>query len=285
MLKLKQVAWALAIGTAVILFCHYRLGLSWGTDALICIALGAVYQLDVDHTALRKLVASSEAAKRLWPYQVWIVPQWHQLLLDYGLIKGAEEFRQVWEKGLKDSRLIGFTVLQAGDLGEGELIFWDARKSFTTSVDFREDVEALEFEEPEAVKQLGLPPRHLWCFLKLGGVGGYQLGVTVPKDWWNRTCTTGGIGQLAATEHDTDVRTAETQLMVATLPWQEFECMYCHRGELDYESLKKIEKQKQLRDRKLAEYGWERKDDRGAEIRSPWHYLEHKYFRVQHRSI
>lgn len=289
MVNVKPYAWATAIGLAIILYCHYRLSLSWGICVSILLGLWVVYHLDEDHNELRKLVTGSKAAKRLRPYQVVIVPQWHQLLLDYKLINRTEEFSQLWEKGLKDAPVIRFTVLQSDDLGLPQLIYWDTRKSFVTSVDFEEPVKGLEFEKLEGARQpefmAGLweatigEPRWVRWFLKSGV--GYELGLTVPTGWWDRIRAVGEMGDIARTEFDTNALTGETQLMVATLPCQEFE-MYSHRGERD---LKPLNKQEEGRSIKLAEHGWKRKDTRDAEVRSPWHYLEQKYFHVQHRSI
>src|SRR2546428_11198541 len=101
--NLKRFARDLAIWSPAFLYCHYRVGLSWGTSGFIWLGLGLLTRLEENDVALRKLIARSEAASHRWLYQVVIFPQWHNLLLDYRLINGTDEFRQVWEKGLKDS--------------------------------------------------------------------------------------------------------------------------------------------------------------------------------------
>lgn len=278
----KRYALATAIGVAIILFSHYRLGFSW--TACIAIALGVwvVYQLDEDHNELRKLISASKLAERQWLYQVVVDPQWHRLLSDYGLIKGPDEFRQLWEKGLKSSLLLRFTVLQSDEVGLPQLVYSDTRKSFMTNLDFEEEVSAVEIDEPDGVrKKFGLEPARLRWFFKLGGVGGYQFGLTVPAKWWECMRTAEAIGELANTECDTNHLTGRTELTVATLPREELD-IYCHRGELDHDLLSK---QVEVRDSKLVEYGWKRNDNPDAEIKSPWHHLEHRYFHVQHRRI
>jgi hypothetical protein len=227
------------------------------------------------------LKAAGRSKQRFYPYSVVVDPKLHYLLLDYKLIKDAEEFRQLWKKGLKDVLLIHFTVLQPqDDVDLPGLIYWDSRKSFVTQVDFREPVEAVKFEEPNNfIKELGLPPRELIWFLRLGP-GGYQLGLTVPTEWWERIRATSAIGELAKTDADTDSRTGNTRVLVATLPYEAFE-FYYHR-EID---LKGDQKQKELADRQLSKYGWKPEDRSGAEVADPWHRLEHRYFTVQHRSI
>ena len=234
------------------------------------------------------LKAAGRSKQHFYPYSVLVVPQWHYLLLDYKVIKdwergakdAAEEFRQLRERGLKDAPLIHFTVLQPQhDVDLPGLVYWDSRKSFVTGVDFEEPVKAVKFEEPNSfIKDLGFPPRELTWFLRLGS--GYELGLTVPTEWWERIRATSEIGELAKTDADTDSWTGETRLLVATLPYEAFE-FYYHR-EID---LKRDQKQKELADKQLSKYGWKRKDRSDAEVADPWYRLEHRYFTVQHRSI
>lgn len=228
------------------------------------------------------LKAAGRSQRHLYPYSVLVLPQWHYLLLDYKLVKDAEEFRQLWEKGLKDTPLLRFTVLQPQDNADlPGLIYWDSRKSFVTGVDFEEPVKAIKFEEPNSfIKDLGFPPRELTWSLRLGS--GYELGLTVPTEWWQRIGAKGEIGELAKTEAEADALTGSTRLVVATLPWQEFDTYY-HK--IEFVDRERRQKQKDLANKQLPENRWKHKDRVGAEIADPWHRLEHKYFTVQHRSI
>jgi hypothetical protein len=228
------------------------------------------------------LKAAGRSEQRLYPYSVLVEPKLHYLLLDYKLIKDAEEFRQCWEKGLKDVLLIHFTVLQPQhDVDLPGLIYWGSRKSFVTQVDFEEPVEVVKFEQANSfIKDLGFPPCELTWFLRLGR-DGYELGLNVPTEWWERIRATSEIGELAKTKAEADGMTDNTRLVVANLPWQEFD-MYYDKGEFD---LKRRQKQKELADKQLSKYGWKRKDRSDAEVADPWYRLEHRYFTVQHRSI
>jgi len=234
-----------------------------------------------------ELKAAGRSKRSFYAYSVLVVPQLHCLLLDYKLIKDAEEFRQRWEKGLKDVLSIHFTVVGAQrDVDLPGLVYWDNRKSFVTRVDFEEPVKTVKFEEPVTIlagleEALGLPPREVTWFFRDGG-GGYELGLTVPTGWWKRIRATSDIGELAKTDAEDDALTGNTQLVVATLPWQEFD-IYYHKNE--YVDHERRQKQKELADKQLSKYGWKQKDRSGGEVPDPWHRLEHRYFTIQHRSI
>ncbi len=270
----KQFAKSLAIFAALFLCFRYLADFS-PMQSVVLAVIGGGYDL------YETLKAAGRSKEHFYPHSVLVDPKLHYLLLDYKLIKDAEEFRQLWEKGLKDMLLIRFTVLQPQrDVDLPRLIYWDSRKSFVTEVDFEEPVKAVKFEEPNIIiKELGLRRRELIWFLRLGP-GGYQLGLTVPTEWWQRIRATSDIGELAKTDAETDSGTGEARLLVATLPYEAFE-FYYHR-ETD---LRRDQKQKELADEQLSKYGWKREDRSGAEVPDPWLRLEHRYFTVQHRSI
>jgi hypothetical protein len=218
-------------------------------------------------------------------------------LLEFRLVRDAEDFQRAWDCGLKNTALINFTVLQPeADVDLPGLIYWDTRKCFVTNIDFEEPIKGLTFRKtledkyPSVViKEESPPPGDLSWEVPLSisftlGAGGYELGLVVRGNWWERVCATGEVAELAKTQADTNPLTGDTRLVIATLPLKEdvFD-MYYHEFEFDEERRRK---QEELRDRKLAEYGWKLlKRDPYAEIRDPWQRLEHKYVTVNHRSI
>lgn len=235
------------------------------------IAFGVGFVLDY-----YKTLDAAQRQQSFLPYKVLVQPNWPNLLLDYKLIKDAEEYQQLSEKSLKRAP-IHFTVLRPWlDVRRPGLIYWNSRNGFVTEEDFCEPIEGIEFEIP-GLERFGdkWSPKVYFEFAGLG----YKLGIEVLDEWWKQICARGDVGELSKTKADTDPRSGSTRLAVATLPDSEFE---------DYHDFERDNKRRQerdeVRDKKLSLNGWKR-EARDPESIFVWQKVEHKYFTVMHASI
>src|SRR5262249_22992555 len=112
------------------------------------------------------------------------------------------------------------------------------------------------------------------------GTEGYEIGLEVQDDWWEKLCKSGELKELANTKKYRNQLCGTTRLAVATLPYSEFAVYY---RPVDYAQQGKLQAEW---DKQLSAKGWKRsEEDRDADIRDPWLRVEHKYFTVAHRSI
>jgi len=295
----KRIAEFAAIFVAALLFFH-GCDFSWRQGLGLAILAGACYGLSY---GLFKSVESLRQSRRNFhPYSVWVEPNWGKLLLDYRLIKDAEDYRR-WHEVGGNTRLIGFTVLKPQhDCDLPGLIYRDVRHDFVTWTEtLSEPIEGMKFTDPFLDKAERVEPvveeksdaaeeddldfvLRPVVFFALGG-GGYEMGLIVRDSWWEWICATGqlapGNEEIAKTEADTNHLTGETRLTIATLPASEFDGYY-HEAE----DLEKLRKWRDSCDKQLTQNGWTRKESRGMdEPADPWERLKHKYFTVQHRGI
>jgi hypothetical protein len=240
-----------------------------------------------------KLSASRRVESVFEPFSVSIYPNWYELLSDFKLIGGMEEwhrFREETEK-LPTSEYsvfrsgFHFTVIRPPSDGLlPGLTFWDNRKIFLSDVDLSESIVKIKDESvmPRLEKQHAFFKHPEWGQLPeiyfKWGVGGYKLGMEVQQEWWEKHCKSGEIGELAKTKTHKDYLCGTTRLEIATLPYSEFGIYY------DVSVDQKEEREK-VRDKQLEANGWKRKDRGDSEIRDPWSHVENKYFTVSHRGI
>jgi hypothetical protein len=233
-----------------------------------------------------------QGIKNFSPFCVSIQPNWYSLLLDFKLVGGKEEWERFCEA--MDKKPAGeysifrsgilFTVIgpQSEDGMPPGLIYSDNHKRFASGADFSEGIMELEFGRPRR----GEHPffKHpLWAnlpevFFKRGA-DGYDLGLEVQQDWWKDLCASGGIGDLANIEPDTDYLCGTTRLVIATLPYSELR-LYSEPN--DYEQMKA--RQPEI-DKQLEAKGWKRQVEKNSDIPDPWWRIDHKYFAVAHREI
>jgi hypothetical protein len=111
------------------------------------------------------------------------------------------------------------------------------------------------------------------------GSGGYEIGLEVQIDWWEERCKSGEVKELAKLKQRQDHMCGTTRVVVATLPYSEFETYY---RTVDQAQIKKLQAEW---DKQLAASGWKRAAERDSEIPDPWSRVEHKYVSVSHRNI
>jgi hypothetical protein len=275
MATVKKLAIFVAIGVALgglLWWAGFSEKQAWVLFVIIVIlGFGIGFALDY-----YKTLDAAQRQQSFLPYKVLVQPNWPNLLLDYKLIKDAEEYQQLSEKGLKRAP-IHFTVLRPWlDVKRPGLIYWNSRNGFVTEEDFCEPIEGIEFEIPglERFEDKSSPK----VYFEFAGLG-YKLGIEVLDEWWKQICARGDVGELPKTEAETDPRTGRTRLVVATLPDSEFE---------DYHDFERDNKRRQerceLRDKQLSLNGWKRVE-RDPEDIFVGLKVEHKYFTITHTSI
>jgi hypothetical protein len=259
----------------------------------------------VGYRLFEKLKNLHTAADAFSPFSACIRPDWHKLLSDFKLIRTEDEWRKLCEAvnkmpGSEYTALRhGFTFTVIKPPGEDGflpgLTFWGNRKVFLTEVEFSEPVMPIEtdwsailekkehpfFHHPKGV---GLLPT--FCFKS--GIEGYEIGLEVNDDWWERLKESKEIEGQAKIKEDRDHLCGTTRLVIATLPYSEFG-LYYQRIDYnnDYDRARKfLQKFERARDMKLDENGWKRRQGEfDSEVPDPWSHVEHKYVTVSHRSI
>lgn len=241
-----------------------------------------------------KLIASRATANVFTPFRVRIIPKWYELLSDFKLISSKDEWHHLCEEAAKVPTSeysvfrsgFSFTVIERPS-GEGllpGLTYWDNRAAFMSELEFSESIVAVKDESivPRMEKQHPLFNHPEWSQLPelyfKWGVGGYELGMEVQLEWWEKHCKSGEIGELAKIKSHKDHLCGITWLEIATLPYSEFGIYY------DV-SVDRIEEWEKARNKQLEANGWKRKDSGDSEIRDPWSHVENKYFIVLHRWI
>jgi hypothetical protein len=242
-----------------------------------------------------RLNASRTVSNVFSPFCVSIYPNWHKLLSDFKLIDTEDEWHKLC-KAANETPDREYTVFRSGftftvirpPADDGllpGLAFWDNRKVFLAEVELSEPVIQIEdaFGLPARGEEHPFFHHPKWsnlpelCFK--WGAGGYEIGLEVQDDWWEHLRENNKIGDLAKIKVHRDHLCGTTRLTVATIPYSEFGLYYQNVG---YDSLKKVQ---EGMDKELDINGWTRKIERDSEIRDPWSRIEHKYFRVSHRSI
>jgi hypothetical protein len=171
-----------------------------------------------------------------------------------------------------------FTVIRLPSAGlPPGLTYWNNRKVFVNKLELSESIIKSEsmfdgeqhpfFKHPSWST---LPRLYFWW-----DVDGYELGLEVQYDWWKRLCESGEIGELGKIKTRSNQLCGTTRLVIATLPYSEFESYYQN---VDYG-------QQKVWDKQLEAKEWKRKVVKDSEIRDPWSHVDHKYFAVSHRDI
>jgi hypothetical protein len=235
--------------------------------------------------------SARKPGSRLRPYRVRIVPDLHQILCDFQMIRTPQEWRQL-QDGFKSippefgsiwGYGIAFTVASESEDRERALIYSDSHKCFMSEVRFEEDLSPLEIERID--KTPGFPDhQRVSLFVRPGGgSGGYDAGISVPMRWWEtvkQSCP-------KPIREEKDHPTGYINLILATISYREFD-LYWEQVERKYDDLVKTAKEIEARRdqcRKLL--GWEIQEHPDfPELCIDWpDTIKHAYFLVEHRAI
>lgn len=224
------------------------------------------------------------------PYWVRISPNWFDILTDYQLIDGPEEWRAICKSVealpnynvLRDGIL--FTVVQQSEDFKNTLIFWNLQRAFRSEFNLLEDMTEIK---PEWQTRMGqhLPPRvFMKPFAGQPYIAGYSLGIEV-RDWWWEEVKDKCPAPLSV---DKDSLTGSVDITLATLPCGEFDIYRNPPERWSTKYISKIEPQIRTRRKELRQkLGW--KDQKlayepGLGVHPP-ESMAHQYFNVEHRGV
>jgi hypothetical protein len=180
------------------------------------------------------------------PFRVSVLPNWNNLLADYGWIKNDEDKERF--RHARSEAYLHFTFLKP------DLIYWDEGKRFVSKVDFR----LAPFDDTVRLFDPFVGLYFQW------GIGGYELKITSPQ-WFQDT-------------HGQDPRLRNEPPTAAFLPNAEFS-MYHIWGYA--EGLSTINKAIEAHGWKR-----EKVDPEWAQVSGDYGtLLEHKYCKIKHAEI
>lgn len=197
------------------------------------------------------------------PFYIRIQPNWHELLKDYKLVDTAGWQMVMKKVGAKEGpdeydilrRGMMFTVLKSNP--EEELVYNNNHNTFSSEVDFREDLGFLR-KDPDDIFSFSPDVYVKW------GTNGFELGVTTPESD-EKVVMVGDNNDLVG---------------ITTIPYTLFGLTRYRFGIARNEA--EIEDQ-------LKKFGWER-DEATESLRQDVLYavptvLNHKYFTVYYDFI
>jgi hypothetical protein len=285
---IKVLTWEVAILGSFYAFMRYAGDFPTQQAAVLTIAALIVYEL------YGKLRARA-VVDTFTPFAVSILPNWFQLLSDFRLIQGEEEWHRLQEEidklPISDYAVFRsgflFTVIKAPSATRllPGLTYWNNRKVFLSDVELSESV--IEIKDDAFMPRIGAVHPFLrhpeWARLPevyfKWGSGGYELGLEVQADWWKELCANPEMAEVSKIKSQPDHLCGTTRLVIATLPYSEFAPYY---QDVPYNKMKKLQDEV---NKQLASFDWKRPVERESEIRDPWSHIEHKYFTVAHREI
>ncbi len=233
-------------------------------------------------------------AKRFSPYYVRVDPNWSYLLFDFKLVGNPGDSRTI-EDLLKELPSTEYCVLRSGIcfivVHESEdfqrtLIYLGNHQTFVSEVDLQEELEPIRVEPPDKFeREFGrLGKSDVRLFVKFGG-DGYNLGIRVPRRWWDKMKSSCPKPMEELEDHPT----GQIDLVLTTISYREFD-LYWEPAEWNSTFYDKTAKQiRSQRDEQRSRFGWktvEHDADLGAELGIDWpESIKHKYFSVEHRAI
>jgi hypothetical protein len=247
----------------------------------------------IGYEAYLTLNAKATTDEYFSPYTVIVSPKFDQILLDYKILKNDDEVRQLYELWRKkDQRLIGFTVLKLRPSGDW-LIYHHQDQCFLGSVDFEEPIQAIAFSgvldrerETNTVylrdptdPEIGFATDSPQFYFRRS-FDGYELGLSVPQDWWTKICDQNPSAVFRRAKADTDHRFGTTRVPVITVPYIAFDLF-----RLRYDDYKNSRKIWAAMDVVLPKFGWTHIKDEDSEVSDPWIRLKSKYFDLQYKEI
>ncbi len=288
-----QTIWAytkiVAVGAALFVVLRFVGAFSAAQSWFLTIVASLGYVLYDDLGTRIQRIQAHEAFSPFW---VRVSPNWYDLLRDHGIIQSdAETFwdetdlawQELEEHGEKSSadtyRVlrdgITFTVLTSTHYGG--LVYCNNRRTFRNEIDFEERIQEIKLGSP-TLRSLGWSPD---VYVKWE-IGGYDLGLEVNKNWREKTCLADETKRLSKVRATPDHLTGTVRLVIATLPYAEFNIYADGNAPAPprYEAVLK------KRDKELTEAGWKREEkDAELHLLGAPDCIEHKYFKIDHRAI
>ncbi|MFL6302507.1 MAG: hypothetical protein ACJ72H_03115 [Candidatus Sulfotelmatobacter sp.] len=220
----------------------------------------------------RLLHFAPKPVQRFSPYYMNVHPNWYEILTDYKIISGKEQWEEIedtWKHRprpqpvfIRDGLCFVF-VNQSQDF-EKTLIFSNDYKLFTSDIDILRDLDGVTIPHQTSHMQEVFGDYQPRFFMKYA-LGGYDVGIEVESEWWkSMKCTC-----------------PQPLEELAKIPLQEF-TPYWEPVEYDVNFPARFEKvQQQGREK----YGWTRPKLQGNELHPDYFRIDHKYFSVEHSEI
>jgi hypothetical protein len=272
-IKAIATAWVKKLLFAAALYACFRFLGTFSSQQSIILALVGW----IGYGLYEELNASRRVTNVFTPFRVSIYPNWYTLLFDFKLIRSKDEWDRLCEADSKMSdhdytvfrHGFAFTVIRppADDGLLPGLTFWDNRKWFLADVELSEPIIKTDekFSLPSEGKEHTFFHHPNWSNLPMfcfkWGTGGYEIGLEVQDDWWERLCKSADAGELGKIKQERDHLCGTTRLIIATLPYSEFGFYY---QSVDYNGMKKVQ---EAIDKQLEANGWKRKIERHSKIR------------------
>lgn len=265
------------------------------TSVLLCLILFYLADLTLRQSIVLAMViawlvvalgnASQKPLARFSPYWARISPNWHQILTDYKVLRNEEEWVALQNTmatlpNTEHSDAVNgffYTVVQHSPQDNQMLLYLGRYHAFTTEVDFQDYLRPFGLDRelwPNSLEHIG----SIGVFMKSGVDAGYNLGIRVQMDWWQRMksfCP-------PVLKEDLDHPCGCVNLTLAVLPYREFS-MYWDPVEWKSDYSDKLWVAiKEERNK----HQWFEKQESDSEFayREPKE-ISHKYFYVRHDSI
>jgi hypothetical protein len=236
------------------------------------------------HRNLLHLAPKSLA--RFTPYYLNVIPKWYEILTDYKIISGKEQWETIentWKEKPYPEHLfirdgMSLVFVSESDNAERTLIYSNDYQVFMSEIDVRENLHGVTIPNESETMQRNLGDYEPRFFIKIG-MHGYDLGIEVQNSWWERIKAICPKPLDEKQEH----LFGTVKLVLAKIPLEEF-TPYWEPVEYDSNFHERFEKkQKQGREK----YGWTAQkfpDDEPWRTRWPTQ-IEHRYCSVEHSDI
>jgi hypothetical protein len=228
-------------------------------------------------------MAAAKPTHTFEPYWVWIMPNWHQILTDYTIVKNDEDWEKLtaWNNS---AEVPPSHILKVGDWysvlrndKDGVLIYRGDDRGFRTAIDWTYDVTYYRFSLTKVTALEGFPTIDFFVKQQFDVV---QLGLKVQSNWWK----TFSADCPEPVETHEEYMFGAVKIVLAQLPLREFDLYW---NEVDYEP-KHVNKIWGSVRESRKKHGWEEKEkEKYMDFPSHWQpiTIKNKYFEVQHRSI
>jgi hypothetical protein len=247
------------------------------------IVLSIVLTIPLAYLKRRIQKCKLKSGWRFTPYYVWVWPKWGELLTDFKLVGGPDEWQAI-QSSLKNVPPTEYRALRSGTyftvVHESEdfnrtLVYWNNCQKFFSTVNFGDSIEPMKTKYGEVE-----------VFVRFVG-DRYDLGICVPTDWWDEV----KMVSAKPMREDQNFGRGRTELILTTVSNREFDSyrvpMWAWDNAREFLAWqKRVDADKKERQR---EAGWNKIEQAfapevGSHIDLP-EFIEHKYFVIEHRAV
>jgi hypothetical protein len=222
------------------------------------------------------------------PYSLFIRPNYHTILIDFGLLKDAKDnWAELWD-AIRKLPKKPWNIWETGlsiSFVTPSLKYRPAWNDFMTKVDLYASLEPVvtlrEHLDREVNPYIDCPSLQL-----LPGNYGYRLILKLPIWYWQKLEGTDLFRSISKLDVSTDQMCGTVEVVIAIIPYQEFDV---HFSFYDAGGVEKYTKTVQARAEARSRYGWKgqsKQDIYGNETSAEFsNELEHRYCTVWHSDL